>query len=452
MQMAFLIRCGQSQSINLIRAISNHSSHNHATSTDPRRPDDPSSGALGIQGRCQARLRQPVLYSLVSSTGVDTADNRPSLPNHLQNGVMAALPQILPPELADYHISRARCSQAAKRARRKQKRAVKAEGESMDVEAEAPRTGESSHDADAIPPRPEILDHLVLGLNETIRALEQSIGDLRLRMALLAEGVDPALPALLPAAPDPTPTPAVEGREAGAITFLLVPHTSVSPLSLVDPLPTYCATYNTLLRQATTLVRGTPRRGGGLGREIRIVPLGKREADIAAAAGLRRVTSVCVRASHPAAPVLDRLLKSALAPPRHSMTLPWPTLKLAVHGGGDAAVAGGVKAGVQKEGADKDGAQGEEAKPPAQIAYAPLHIKALHTTAPLDNNARKAKRLTEVRQKRAEAKVQRKARRKDLERKVRADVDKASMGRAQRRAAKAEKLAEKRESKATLAA
>lgn len=408
---------------------------------------------------------------------------------------MAALPQILPAELADYHISRARCSQAAKRARRKLKRKAQSEEEGMDVDGDgdgkskddgpSASTGGAPANADAadIPPRPEILDHLVLGLNETIRELERSIDDLRLRMALLAEGVDPSLPRLLPTAPSPAPEPSpAAAPSASALTYLLVPHTSVSPLSLIDPLPTYCATYNTLLRQASDLARGvrlpggTPADADGAfdAPEIQIVPLGKREADIAAAAGLRRVTSVGVRASHPAVGVLERLVpKSVLRPPRHSMTLPWPTMRLKVHA--DASAASGAASGPTNAGIGEKGEEGEKsagevngegtAKPsvtstngttqPATaqpaIAYAPLHIKALHTTAPLDPNARKTKRLAEVRQKRVEAKAHRLARRKEVERKVRADLLSAvgggakgagkKFGRAERLAAKAAKTA-----------
>lgn len=348
---------------------------------------------------------------------------------------MAALPQILPAELSDYHVSRARCHQAAKRARRKLKRAE----EGMDVDGDDKQPS-SKEGIEGIPQRPEVLDHLVLGLNETIRALEHSIDDLRIRMALLAEGLDPSLPALLPTAPSSTPTPAPaaspEHVETG-IAFVLVPHTSVSPLSLVDPLPTYCATYNTLLRQASDL--GS--KGKGLGRPIRIVPLGKREADIAAAAGLRRVTSVCVRASHPAAPVLERLLKAALQPPRHSVTLPWPTMTLSVHAGEgeEKSKKAGAKPAEGEKAAEKEKVEKTQGNtvPQPQIAYAPLHIKAVHTTAPLDNNARKAKRLVEVRAKRVEAKAQRGVKRRELERKVRAEVGgKALFGRKQRRTAR----------------
>jgi hypothetical protein len=284
--------------------------------------------------------------------------------------------------------------------------------EPKDAEAEKAEEG-------GVPSRPEILDHLVLGLRETIRALETATAALRLRMALLTEGRD--TPRFLPA--EPTSEPA----EPAGITYLLVPHTSVSPLALVDPLPSYCATYNTLLRQASALPNV---KKGAFGDEIRIVPLGKREQELALATGLRRITSIGVRASHPAVGVLERLLRAALPPPRHSMTLPWPTTKLTVHTG--------------DKGTDKENqAEGEAPHPP--IAYAPLHIKAIHTTAPADAGARKAKRLAEVRAKRVEKKATRFAARKEMERKVRSELSGkfvgGGKGRASRRAEKAKKTA-----------
>ncbi|KLT42190.1 hypothetical protein CC85DRAFT_285782 [Cutaneotrichosporon oleaginosum] len=358
----------------------------------------------------------------------------PTLPNHLQNGVMAALPQLVPDSVAEYHTDRARCSQAAKRARRKVKRGMDVDAPSDEAPSdEAPSDevpGKEPPKDDNVPSRPEILDHLVLGLNETIRALETAISSLRLRMTLLAEGRDPASARFLPTEPGATPEP-----DAAGITYLLIPHTSVSPLALIDPLPTYCATYNTLLRQAYSLPNV---KKGALGDAIRIVPLGKREPELALAAGLRRITSIGVRASHPAVGVLERLLQAALPPPRHSMTLPWPTTALAVHTGkdGQKETEPAGEAGKKAEGR----AEGPSHPP---IAYAPLHIKAIHTSAPADPGARKAQRLAEVRAKRVEKKANRFAARKEMERKVRSELSGkfvgAGKGRASRRAAKAAK-------------
>ncbi|BEI81363.1 hypothetical protein CcaverHIS002_0205230 [Cutaneotrichosporon cavernicola] len=348
----------------------------------------------------------------------------PSLPNHLQNGVMAALPQLVPDAVAEYHTDRARCSAAAKRARRKAKRAE------MEVETETTDTTEEEKTQKEVPTPPEILDHLVLGLNETIRALEGAISALRMRMALLAD----SNPRFLPAQPGAEPE-----AEAAGITYLLVPHTSVSPLALVDPLPTYCATYNTLLRQASTIPNV---KKGMLGQEIRIVPLGKREQELALAAGLRRITSIGVRASHPAVGVLERLLQAALAPPRHSMTLPWPTTRLTVYKGEpEKESEKGDKEKGDKEKGDK-GEKGEKTAPHTPIAYAPLHIKAIHTTMPVDPDARKATRLAQVRANRVEKKTQRVAKRHEMERKVRSEVSgKFIKGRASRLADKAAKAA-----------
>ncbi|GMK54231.1 hypothetical protein CspeluHIS016_0108170 [Cutaneotrichosporon spelunceum] len=366
----------------------------------------------------------------------------PALPNHLQNGVMAALPQLVPDAVAEYHTDRARCSAAAKRTRRKAKRAE------MDVDSTATATADPTETSETtqhkVPTPPAILDHLVLGLNETIRALETAITSLRLRMALLADGTGPRFLPTAPAGQEP---------EAAVITYLLVPHTSVSPLALVDPLPTYCATYNTLLRQASAIPNV---KKGEFGREIRVVPLGKREQELALATGLRRITSIGVRASHPAVGVLERLLRAALAPPRHSMTLPWPTTGLTVHKGEPEGKDKGSEGKREQEEGKREpeegkGNQGREGKseknektPHPPIAYAPLHIKAVHTTAPADPGARKATRLAEVRARRVEAKAQRLAKRHEMERKVRAEVSGKFIkvkGRASRRADKAAKAA-----------
>jgi hypothetical protein len=155
------------------------------------------------------------------------------------------------------------------------------------------------------PAKPASLDHLVLGLNETIKALEHGIDDLRLRMMVMTDALEgvtqtPAQPEAeteASAAAEPT-TP------ASPLAFVLVPHLSVSPMALIEPLPTYCATYNTLLRQHAQLAKAVrsrvPRPDRYIrpeGPEMRVVPLGAREAEIAATVGLRRVAAFAVRVS-----------------------------------------------------------------------------------------------------------------------------------------------------------
>lgn len=239
---------------------------------------------------------------MVSTTVLSLLTVRPTLPNHLQTAVLAALPQIVPQDVADYHVSRARCSRAAKWQR---KRAAK-----VDTPTEEP--GVATEESPVS--KPSSLDHLVLGLNETIKALEHGIDDLRLRMMIMTDvlqgggsvnpGQAPTV-GLLPTAPSTTGPPAPEpSAPVPPLAYVLVPHLSVSPMALIDPLPTYCATYNTLLRQHAQLakaVRSTLPRPDRYVREdapeIKVVPLGAREAELAAMAGLRRVSAFAVRVS-----------------------------------------------------------------------------------------------------------------------------------------------------------
>lgn len=351
---------------------------------------------------------------------------------------MAAMPQIIPVEVADYHVSRQRCSRAAKRARKRTQKGTA----SGDVAV-------AEQDEQKVPYRPEVLDHLVLGLNETTKELDRSIADLRLRMAVLADalGASSDTPRFLPTAP----SPAVTTPEESPLVFLLVPHTSVSPFSLIEDLATTVATHNTLLRQHSQLRKAThaPQFShlAHLAKEIpeiRLVPLGRREEELAAAAGLRRLANFAVRASHPALPVLERLLPTSLLhPPRHSITLPWPSMNLSVVNGTEAESVTKKKDthGEEKE-ATQSTPKGETTLVPP-IEYAALHIKGVHTTAPADPTARKARRLAEVRAKRVETKMKKLVARKKMEQGVIDDIKRhASKGRAARLAAKKGKAAE----------
>lgn len=343
---------------------------------------------------------------------------------------MADLPQIIPQEVADYHVSRARCSKAAKRARK----AAEGKGEAADAAKSVAAKESEPVPAEAI--RPEILDHLVLGLNEVVKALEQATGQLEAQLIELADAIEgvPSLPRFLPT--EPTEVKAVGKVKAPAapLSHVLVPQLSVSPMALVDPIPALCATYNTHVRQLRVLAKSAP-AGVTVSEvaEIRLVSLGREEPEVSALAGLRRVACFAVRQSHPNACVLDGLCKN-IPPPRHSITLPFPT-RLRIIDGKDAGTPAKTN-GKEKEVASK--------LPETPVEYAPLHVKALHTTMPLDNNARKAVRLEEVRKKRAENKAKRREAREALERKVRLDLGHArGKGRKARLAEKAEKAAAK---------
>ena len=280
---------------------------------------------------------------------------------------------------------------------------------------------------------PEVLQHLVFGINETIKSLERSIDDLKMRLMIMADAlsgtIKPALQVdsdgLLPTAPtDPEESPAITLNPAPVLVtpvppaFIVIPLQSISPQSLVSAIPQYCATYNALVYQwgqlrkhveakwkgGYQMVVGEPRE------EVRLVPLGDVEAEMAKLVGLRRLACVAIRVSvsdtppshaypsqtsHPSLQVLTDLLpKSVLQPPRHKITLPYVTSSLAVH-------SGGKRKRAQTEPVESNLDTGALLP---DVHYAPLTIKGITTTAPVDGQARKAKRLEEVRARRKEVK------------------------------------------------
>ncbi|KAL1409639.1 hypothetical protein Q8F55_003635 [Vanrija albida] len=401
----------------------------------------------------------------------------PNIPNHVQVGVMAALMQLIPSSVADYHTDRSRASRAGKRARRTQKRAEEANAVvAKEAGSKAAVTGDVAMEAAVVEksaaepelaapahagqPWPDILAHFIIGLNETIKGMEHSIDDLRFRLAilsdLLASKRSPAdapadgLPRFLPTAAREEAEPAPWSTPAAPLFMVLVFNGSVSPQALIDPLPLYAATYNTLLRQYATLAKAVRSRvpGGDKyigveGPEIRIVPLGSREAEGSALFGLRRVSVFAIRTSHPALNVLERLLPdTVLQAPRHAVTLPYPTTSLKIYGD------------EPKNGEAASAAPAAKSKPPPSqlptpaIHYAPVHLKGVLTEAPLDANARKQRRLAEVRQKRVESKVKRREEAAKFEQKLRAEFKaegrtQPKMGRKERIAIKAGERAAK---------
>lgn len=238
------------------------------------------------------------------------------MPKHLQNGVMAALPKLIPPNVAEYHVSRARCHAKERKTRRKSKPDVEASG-SGGVEAKDVDKTRGSTDlgvdkaADFAPAEttsrptpPPILDHLVLGINETIKALERNIHDLKERLTLIADKLNgislPARKDLLPTAPR---SPSPEPPHVSPLAWVVVPLLSVNPQSLVSPIPQYCATYNSLVYQWGQLSKTAKTRLkeseldvlGEEREEVRVIPLGDVEKDMAGFVGLRRLACMGVR-------------------------------------------------------------------------------------------------------------------------------------------------------------
>ena len=155
------------------------------------------------------------------------------------------------------------------------------------------------------PRPPPILSHLVLGINETLKALEHQIATLKIRLMIMADALNGQLgpkSTLLPTAPPAMALASDPPDEPAPLGIIVVPLLSVSPQSLVSPIPQYCATYNALLHQHAQLAKAVRARlkdpetiVGGQVKEVRVVPLGAVEKEIAAMVGLRRVASLGIR-------------------------------------------------------------------------------------------------------------------------------------------------------------
>ncbi|WWC57882.1 uncharacterized protein I303_100417 [Kwoniella dejecticola CBS 10117] len=385
----------------------------------------------------------------------------PNLPKHLQNATLHALKEMIPSEIADYHVSRARCHQREKRAKRRHTRKADDANAAKNLTAKGPTdvTGDATDKQDTNevakagvkrssstaqeapmpkkprveereaqtqlpeyerPGRPEILSHMVLGINEVLKSLETQISTLRMRLMIMGDALNgkktylqrkeksdllPTAPLSPSSSPEPEEAKPLATRiEDRAMEYIVVPLLSINPQSLVTPIPQYCATYNALVYQYQNLSKVCRSRlkadeaddllGEEGVEEVRVVPLGAVEKEIAELVGLRRVACLGLKSSHPAISTIRNLLpKSVLHPPRHSITLPIPTSSLTINNSVSLA---------------EKAAAGKHRRPLAGVHYAQLHIKGIKTKTPVDNAARKAKRLEEVRKKRVEAKLKKK--------------------------------------------
>ena len=151
----------------------------------------------------------------------------------------------------------------------------------------------------------------MLGINETIKSLERNIEDLKTRLATIADKLNGThIPVnrreLLPTAPrTPSPSPSPSPPESSPLAWIIVPLLSISPQSLVSPIPQYCATYNSLVYQWGQMQKTVKTRLkesdwdvlGDEREEIRVVPLGDVEKDMAVLVGLRRLACMGVKVS-----------------------------------------------------------------------------------------------------------------------------------------------------------
>lgn len=178
------------------------------------------------------------------------------------------------------------------------------------------------------PQRPSLLQHLVIGINEVIKALEKQKIQLEIEVDALIHGREPNMD-LIPAGVDrhaliPTASSTTEANKEH--TVLGRPRTvplraifvcvhDVNPRELVDHLPTYVAAYNGLVQHSkskleqwcdsqstdgTDALRRARAKFEDLGRggEIYVVPFAKgSEQVLAHAVGLRRISMLGVTVS-----------------------------------------------------------------------------------------------------------------------------------------------------------
>lgn len=247
------------------------------------------------------------------------------MPRNYQTAVMQELPKLVPDTVAAYHTARSRCHGERKKAARKLARQEKAKQSDQAMDAEGGERPEIQAGPSAkveegveVPTKPEILDHLVLGINETIKSLERAIDDLRLRLLLMADRLNgihlkpgtkllPTAPRSASRSPSPPPhTAAADVTEISPPAFVIIPLHSISPQSLVSPIPQYAATYDSLVWQWTQLSKIVKMRLkeaewaevlGSEKEEVKVVPLGRVEGEMAALVGLRRLACLAIRVS-----------------------------------------------------------------------------------------------------------------------------------------------------------
>ncbi|WVQ81000.1 hypothetical protein IAT38_003107 [Cryptococcus sp. DSM 104549] len=396
----------------------------------------------------RAGMNRDVLKAVLASPLTVTW---PNIPRHLQMTVIHLLREMVPAEVADYHVSRARCH---KKERRTKRARLSAKGDTSatagadeleadgDVEMEDGAAGSKRKRGDepaapsSRPLKPEVLSHLVLGINEVVKALEQQTEELRVCLMIMGDvlsGREPAggLPVkpnhLLPTAPrSPSPAPSEDEEVApetssssSPLAYIVVPLLSINPPSLVSAIPAHCATYNAHVAQFNQLAKVVKSRVkqdlwssiiGEEREEVRVVPLGAVEKELAEMVGLRRLACLAVRRSHSDIERMRVLLpKSVLHPPRHTITLPIPTSTLTVHSAPRQLKPPPVTNGnPSTHPTALESAPVPANVPIPHVRFAPLHLKGIQTTAPLDNPGRKKLRIEAVRKRREEVRERKK--------------------------------------------
>lgn len=299
---------------------------------------DQAKVKTGSRDITKAVLASPLVipWLVVSSLVVkhkQQADFRPNIPRNHQMAVMKELPRLVPDEIAAYHTSRARCQVERKKATRKRARLAKA-AEDVEMAVEPENDPAQENTTLENPVKPEILDHMVLGINETIKSLETAIDELKLRLLTIADQLNgihlkPNSNLLPTAPPERSPSPPSSSPvERSPPAFIIIPLQSISPQTLVSPIPQYAATYNSLVWQWGQLSRIAKTRVkesewtevvGEEREEIRVVPLGRVEGEMAALVGLRRLACLAIRVRLISSRRVPMLIDSNLIPSCHCL-------------------------------------------------------------------------------------------------------------------------------------
>lgn len=238
---------------------------------------------------------------------------------------MRTLAIMIPPAVADYHVSRERCHRSHKRKERKRERSKpRAEGEQVtDVDGKGSTTPVQAapkikmiptkttedvamENAEIQEPQPSLvkpkeLRDLTIGITEITKHLEAQTAALRLKIQSLVPSTLPSH--MLPTAPVREPSPELESANPflptlanhSPLRFVVCPLSDINPPTLVAHIPQYCATYNALVRQWMEVAKGKNVDPASAPQEVTLVTTAKgSEKVIAELIGLRRVACLGV--------------------------------------------------------------------------------------------------------------------------------------------------------------
>ncbi|KAJ7706012.1 hypothetical protein B0H17DRAFT_1125818 [Mycena rosella] len=213
----------------------------------------------------------------------------PTVPMNLQNTALAYTVSLLE-DVAKYHFARGQENRKRKHLQKdaqNKKRKIDVDAPaSVDV-AVLDATEPSSVEETVLPPRHNIVSHLVFGINEVTRRLDAQIRAMRNVVSLNA---DPAV--------EPTPPPA-------PIKVIVVCRADVDPQILIDHIPHEVAAFNSSKPS----------------EPIKLIPLPKgAEAALAKAAGIRRVAVMAMDIDTPGLAAFTAILDAV-----PTLTAPWLT-------------------------------------------------------------------------------------------------------------------------------